>query len=148
MLSDPQRRAAYDHTATPGSTNMAAARGGGFGGFCRAFGDIFGDIFGGGGGGGRRGGPAGLPRQRPPYAMEDHARGGCASARDADPHPGWETCETCHGSGAKPGTSAKTCTTCNGAGNVHMRQGFFQHPANLPAVPGQRQDLSRSPAPC
>ena len=39
--------------------------------------------------------------------------------------PSWEECDTCHGSGAKPGTSAKTCTTCHGSGTVHLRQGFF-----------------------
>src|SRR6185295_7899108 len=63
MLSDPQKRAAYDQYGHAGvDPNMGGGfrPGGpgaeGFGGFAEAFGDIFGDIFGGGGGGARRGG--------------------------------------------------------------------------------------------
>jgi molecular chaperone DnaJ len=57
MLSDAQKRAAYDQYGHAGvDPNMGAGRGPeGFGGFAEAFGDIFGDLFGQGGGGGRRG---------------------------------------------------------------------------------------------
>jgi len=40
--------------------------------------------------------------------------------------PRHKQCATCHGSGARPGTSPKTCPTCNGAGELRMTQGFFQ----------------------
>src|SRR5512139_3729164 len=120
MLTDPQKRAAYDQYGHAGvDPNMAGGfRGGpgpeGFGGFAEAFGDIFGDIF---GGGGRRGG-GGQQVYRGAdlsYSMEitleEAAQGKDTQIRI----PAWETCETCHGSGAKPGTSPKVCTTCNGA---------------------------------
>ena len=59
--------------------------------------------------------------------------------------PSWESCETCHGSGAKPGTSPKTCTTCNGAGTVHMRQGFFSIQQTCPHCHGSGKII---PEPC
>jgi len=40
--------------------------------------------------------------------------------------PTYEECDVCHGSGAKPGTSATTCSTCRGSGTVHIRQAIFQ----------------------
>jgi molecular chaperone DnaJ len=150
MLSDPQKRAAYDQHGHAGvDPNMA--RGGpggeGFGGFAEAFGDIFGDIFGGAAGGGRRG-PGGQQVYRGSdlsYAMEitlEEAAGGKETQLRV---PSWETCDTCSGSGAKPGTSPKTCTTCNGAGAVHMRQGFFSVQQTCPHCRGSGKII---PEPC
>jgi molecular chaperone DnaJ len=59
--------------------------------------------------------------------------------------PSWDTCDTCHGSGAKPGTSAKTCPTCNGSGTVHMRQGFFSIQQTCPHCRGSGKII---PEPC
>ena len=94
MLSDAQKRAAYDQYGHAGvDPNMGGVRGGpgaeGFGGFAEAFGDIFGDIFGGAAGGGAaaRRRPAGLPRQRPELRDGDHARRSRARQGNADPHP-------------------------------------------------------------
>jgi len=79
------------------------------------------------------------------YAMEitleEAARGKETQIRI----PSWEECETCHGSGAKPGTSAKTCPSCNGAGTVHMRQGFFSIQQTCPHCHGTGKII---PEPC
>ncbi len=147
MLSDPQKRAAYDQFGHAGvDPNLGAGRGGpgaeGFGGFAEAFGDIFGDIF---GGGGRRGGQQVYRGNDLSYAMEisleEAARGKDTQIRI----PSWDTCETCHGSGAKPGTSPKPCTTCNGSGTVHLRQGFFSIQQTCPHCRGSGKII---PEPC
>lgn len=141
MLSDPQKRAAYDQYGHAGvDPNMRApgAPGGpgaeGFGGFAEAFGDIFGDMF-----GQQRGRGAGRQAMRGrdlSYAMEvsleEAARGKDAQIRI----PTWEGCDVCHGSGAKPGTSAKVCGTCQGSGTVQMRQGFFSVQQTCPHCRG------------
>jgi len=152
MLTDPQKRAAYDQYGHAGvDPNMGAGRGGaeGYGGFAEAFGDIFGDIFGGGaaGGAGRRsaGGQQVYRGSDLSYAMEitleEAARGKETQIRI----PAWESCETCKGSGAKPGTSAKTCGSCSGSGTVHMRQGFFSIQQTCPHCHGTGKII---PEPC
>ncbi|MFT7722019.1 MAG: molecular chaperone DnaJ [Roseateles sp.] len=151
MLTDAQKRAAYDQYGHAGvDPNMGAGRGGagaeGFGGFAEAFGDIFGDIF--GGQGGRRGGQGGQQVYRGSdlsYAMEitleEAARGKETQIRI----PSWESCESCGGSGAKPGTSAKNCGSCGGSGTVHMRQGFFSIQQTCPHCHGSGKII---PDPC
>jgi molecular chaperone DnaJ len=64
--------------------------------------------------------------------LEQAARGIATDIRV----PAWDTCETCHGSGAKPGTSPKTCGTCGGAGAVRMQQGFFSIQQTCPVCHG------------
>lgn len=125
MLSDPQKREAYDRYGHAGvDPNMGG--GGGGGGFADAFGDIFGDIFGQAGAGrGGRGGPqvyrgADL-RYNLEITLEQAAHGYDTTIRV----PSWDNCDTCDGSGAKPGTSPTACTTCGGHGQVRMQQGFF-----------------------
>jgi molecular chaperone DnaJ len=149
MLSDPQKRAAYDQHGHAGvDPNMG--RGGpgpeGFGGFAEAFGDIFGDIFGGANGGRR--GPGGQQVYRGndlSYAMEITLEE-AANGRDTQIRvPTWEGCDTCHGTGAKPGTSAKTCPSCNGSGTVHLRQGFFSIQQTCPHCQGTGKII---PEPC
>ncbi len=151
MLTDPQKRAAYDQYGHAGVDPNAGGRGGagpeGFGGFAEAFGDIFGDIFGGAAGaGGRRAGGQQVYRGNDlSYAMEitleEAARGKDTQIRI----PSWDTCETCKGSGAKPGTSPKTCGTCSGSGTVHMRQGFFSIQQTCPHCHGTGKII---PEPC
>src|SRR3978361_1363236 len=115
MLSDPQKKTAYDQYGHAGvDPNMGHGAGQeGFGGFAEAFGDIFGGIFG-GPGGGRRGGAAGGKQvyrgNDLSYAMEITLEEAAAGKDTQIRIPSWENCETCKGSGAKPGTSPKTCT--------------------------------------
>jgi molecular chaperone DnaJ len=149
MLTDAQKRAAYDQFGHAGvDPNMGGARGAGpegFGGFAEAFGDIFGDIFNGGAGGRRGGGQQVYRGNDLSYAMEitleEAARGKDTQIRI----PSWDSCETCKGSGAKPGTSPKTCSTCNGGGTVHMRQGFFSIQQTCPHCRGTGKII---PEPC
>ncbi len=148
MLTDPQKRAAYDQYGHAGvDPNMGRGAGPeGFGGFAEAFGDIFGDIFGGQAGARRAGGGQQIYRGNDlSYAMEitleEAARGKDTQIRI----PSWDACETCKGTGAKPGTSPKTCNTCNGAGTVHMRQGFFSIQQTCPTCRGNGKII---PEPC
>jgi molecular chaperone DnaJ len=148
MLSDPQKRAAYDQHGHAGVDPNMGGRGGpeGFGGFAEAFGDIFGDIFGGAGGARRGGGGQQVFRGSDlSYAMEITLEEAALGKETQIRIPSWETCGTCNGSGAKPGTSPKTCGTCNGSGNVHLRQGFFSIQQTCPHCRGSGKII---PEPC
>ena len=126
ILSDNQKRAAYDQYGHAG-IDPQAGMGGGFGGgggFSDAFGGIFDEIFGGrsSGGGGRSNVYRGADlRYNLEITLEQAAHGTETKIRI----PTMEECAPCHGSGAKPGTQPKTCPTCNGAGQVRLQQGFF-----------------------
>jgi molecular chaperone DnaJ len=149
MLSDAQKRAAYDQFGHAGVDPNMGGRGGGpegFGGFAEAFGDIFGDIFGGGAAAGaRRGGQQVYRGSDLSYAMEITLEE-AANGKDRQIRiPSWDKCETCHGSGAKPGTLPKTCPQCNGSGAVHLRQGFFSIQQTCPQCRGTGKII---PEPC
>ncbi len=138
MLSDPQKRAAYDqygHAGVDPSMGGAGAAGGaGFRDFADAFSDIFGDIFGGGGGGGGRSRVyrgADL-RYNLEITLEEAARGTETKIRV----PVLSECEHCHGTGAKPGSEPVTCPTCGGHGQVRMQQGFFSVQQTCPRCHG------------
>jgi len=137
MLSDDQKRAAYDqygHAGVDPSMGAGAGAGAqGFGNFSDAFGDIFGDIFGAAGGGRRSNVYRGADlRYNMEISLEDAARGTETKIRI----PVMAECETCHGSGAKPGTQPITCTTCGGHGQVRMQQGFFSVQQTCPKCHG------------
>jgi molecular chaperone DnaJ len=153
MLSDAQKRAAYDQFGHAGvDPNMGGMGRGagpeGFGGFAEAFGDIFGDIFGGGGGGAGRRGAGGQQVYRGSdlsYAMEISLEEAAFGKESQIRVPTWDNCDVCKGTGAKPGTSAKTCPTCSGSGTVHLRQGFFSIQQTCPHCRGSGKII---PEPC
>jgi molecular chaperone DnaJ len=127
VLSDPQKRAAYDRFGHAGVGGMNGHGGGAqfhdvHDIFNEVFGDVFGDMF---GGRGRqpRGGPARGADLR--YDLEISLEQAYAGAEVEITVPSTLGCETCSGSGAKPGTSPTACTTCHGAGRVRATQGFF-----------------------
>lgn len=123
VLSDSQKRAAYDQFGHAGVDNSAGGGGGGFrgaGGFSDIFGDVFNDIFGAGGGRQQSFRGADL-RYRLDLPLEEAVSGTTAQIRI----PVNVQCDTCDGSGAKPGTQPTTCTTCGGHGQVRIQQGFF-----------------------
>ena len=138
MLSDAEKRGAYDQYGHAGVDPNMRGGAGGPGGFGDAFGDIFGDIF----GGGRRGGGGGGGRQvfrgnDLSYAMDITLEEAAAGKESQIRIPSWDSCTPCDGTGAKPGTQAKTCTTCHGAGQVQMRQGFFSVQQTCPHCHGK-----------
>ncbi|MET3441180.1 molecular chaperone DnaJ [Variovorax paradoxus] len=146
MLSDGQKRAAYDQYGHAGvDPNMRGGPGAeGFGGFAEAFGDIFGDVFGGSRGrtsSGRQVFRGSDQHYAMEVTLEEAAEGKEAQIRI----PSWDDCGTCHGSGAKPGTKPITCTTCHGAGAVQMRQGFFSVQQTCPTCHGSGKII---PEPC
>jgi len=145
MLSDPQKRAAYDQHGHAGvDPNMRGGPGAeGFDGFSGAFGDIFGDIF--GGARGQRNGRQVYRGADLSYAMEISLEEAAAGKESQIRIPSWDDCETCKGTGAKPGTSVKTCTTCHGQGQVQMRQGFFSVQQTCPHCHGSGKII---PEPC
>ncbi|HZR03267.1 MAG TPA: molecular chaperone DnaJ [Burkholderiales bacterium] len=129
VLSDMDKRGAYDRFGHRGVEGMAA--GAGSAGFADAFGDIFSEIFGGGRARSNVYRGADL-RYNLEISLEEAARGTETKIRV----PTLETCEVCHGSGAKPGTEPITCPTCNGQGQVRMQQGFFSLQQTCPRCSG------------
>lgn len=149
MLSDSQKRAAYDQYGHAGvDPNMGGAGAQGFGGFADAFGDIFGDIFGQAAGGAARGGRGGPQVYRGAelrYSMEITLEQAAHGYDTQIRVPSWVSCEVCHGSGAKPGTQPETCPTCHGQGTVRMSQGFFSIQQTCPKCHGTGTYI---PEPC
>lgn len=138
VLSDSQKRAAYDQFGHAGVEGAAAGAGGFAGGgasFSDIFGDVFGDIFGGGrGGGGRQQAYRGADLR---YNLELSLEEAVAGTSVQIKVPTWVNCETCGGSGAKKGSTPKTCGTCHGAGQVRMQQGFFSVQQTCPTCHGK-----------
>lgn len=136
ILTDAQKRAAYDQFGHAGVDPSSAGFGGGGphgANFSDIFGDVFGDIFGGGrGGGGPRVQRGSDLRYNLELNLEDAVQGTTVNIEV----PNLVHCETCHGSGAKKGTSPVTCTTCGGHGQVRMQQGFFSLQQTCPRCHG------------
>ncbi|POB01834.1 molecular chaperone DnaJ [Halopseudomonas oceani] len=136
VLTDANKRAAYDQYGHAGVDPNMGGGAGGFGGganFSDIFGDVFGDIFGGGGGRGRSSVQRGSDlRYTLELDLEEAVRGTTVTIRV----PTLVACETCDGSGAKKGTTPTTCTTCGGHGQVRMQQGFFSVQQTCPRCHG------------
>ncbi|MDR7230812.1 molecular chaperone DnaJ [Caulobacter sp. BE264] len=139
VLSDPQKRAAYDRFGHAG-VNGPQGGPGGFGGqgfdasdiFNDVFGDVFGEMF----GGGRRQSNGPQRGQDLRYDLEISLEQAYAGAEVEITVPAAMTCEVCEGSGAKPGTSPTVCGTCGGAGRVRATQGFFAVERGCPRCGG------------
>ncbi|APB32852.1 heat shock protein [Gloeomargarita lithophora Alchichica-D10] len=155
VLSDAEARSRYDRfgeaafTGVPGGSNYQDF--GDIGGFA----DIFEQFFGGFGGqaatgGRRRSGPTRGDDLRLDLELEfrEAITGGEKQIRLTHQ----ETCTTCHGSGAKPGTQAKTCSTCGGAGQVRRAArtpfGSFTQVTTCPTCNGTGQVIEEMCAAC
>ncbi|AWN35288.1 molecular chaperone DnaJ [Methylobacterium radiodurans] len=140
-LSDGQKRAAYDRFG-----HAAFSQGGAGGpGFGNEFGDFMSDIFdnffGDGRGGGQARGRGGAPgRERGAdlrYNLEISLEEAFTGKTETIRIPTSITCETCAGSGAKPGSKPRTCSTCGGYGRVRAAQGFFAIERTCPNCHGR-----------
>lgn len=140
VLSDPEKRRQYDQFGHAAFEGGAGGAGGGFdfngADFSDIFGDIFGDFFGGGRsrGGARSNGPMKGANIRTSVRITfEEAVFGCKKEIDLTIK---ETCKTCKGSGAKPGTSPETCSKCGGKGQVvFTQQSFFGTVRNVQTCP-------------
>ncbi len=146
VLSDEQKRAAYDRMGHAAFENGGAG-GGGF----HDFNDIFSQIFGGGAaGGGFADMFGGGRRQRQTVQRGSDLRyelditlEEAFAGKDIDiTVPIAEDCQRCDGMGAEPGASVETCSTCAGQGRVRTQQGFFQMERACPTCGGQGEYVS------
>ncbi len=138
VLSDPEKRKQYDQFGHAAFDGMG---GGGAGGFDFSgmdmgdiFGDIFGDFFGGGGSRRRNDGPMKGANIRASVRITfEEAIFGCEKEIELVLK---DECKTCHGTGAKPGTSQETCPKCGGKGKVVItQQSFFGMVQNVQTCP-------------
>jgi molecular chaperone DnaJ len=144
VLADGNKRAAYDQFGHAGIDPHAGGGAGPGAGFGDIFSDIFSDIF-----GGARGGRSTVfrgadLRYNLELTLEQAAHGFETKIRI----PAAAVCETCKGSGARPGTQPATCPTCRGAGQVRVSQGPFSIAQTCPRCHGSGSIISNPCAPC
>lgn len=136
ILSDAQKRSAYDQFGHAGvDSSMGGPGAGGYAGgnFSDIFGDVFGDIFSGGRGAGARAHRGADMRYNLQVTLEDAVAGTTVKIRV----PTMVKCKACSGSGAKKGSRPKSCSTCGGHGQVRMQQGFFSVQQTCPTCRGK-----------
>jgi molecular chaperone DnaJ len=145
ILADSEKRSLYDRFGHAGVSSAAGAGGfdpsvfSGFEDILGGLGDIFGfgDLF---GGGRRRGGPQRGADLR--YDLEIAFEESASGTETTIQIPRQETCETCHGSGAAPGSSPSQCPQCRGQGQVRFQQGFFTVARTCPQCRGAGKILT------
>lgn len=146
VLSDTQKRGAYDQFGHAGVEGGA----GGFGGFSGGFGDVFGDIFEnifsqGQGGGRQSRAQRGADLQMTVQLTLEEAAQGKQIEITVPRHIG---CQSCDATGAKKGSKPKSCETCNGVGQVRMQQGFFSIQQTCPSCQGQGKVVTDACSEC
>jgi molecular chaperone DnaJ len=139
VLSDPEKRARYDRFG-----HQAFQGGGGpqfqdLGDVFEQFGDLFGDLFGGGGGGGARRRGHGRRVQQGDHlrmSLDLELKDAVLGCKRTVTLERAEYCETCDGSGARPGSKSESCDYCQGRGQVVQSQGFFRVQTTCPSCRG------------
>ena len=148
VLSDAEKRAAYDRFGHAAFEQGGGFSGGGFdfGGFDDILGDLFGDFFGTGRGRGGRGRTRrGSDLQYTLTLRFEEAAQGCEKTIDV---PRLDRCPTCSGTGAKPGTKPVTCAHCRGTGQLRFQQGFFSIAKTCGHCNGQGSVINQPCATC
>jgi molecular chaperone DnaJ len=152
VLADAEKRSLYDRF---GHKGVSAAAGGGpgfdpsvfneFGDFADVLGNMFGfgDLF---GGGRRRGGPQRGADLR--YDLEISFEESATGSETSVQIPRQETCETCTGTGAAPGSTPTPCSMCRGQGQVRRQQGFFTIATTCPQCRGAGKTISKPCTTC
>lgn len=151
VLSSSDNRARYDKFGHAGVGGPGGAHG-----FSNVedvfehFGSIFEDIFGFGGGGGRRGAQGNRPRRGADlrYDLNISFREAFLGAEHKIDIPRRVSCDTCSGTGAKPGTKPVKCRTCGGHGQVAVQQGFFTYSTTCPDCRGKGSTVSEPCTDC
>jgi molecular chaperone DnaJ len=148
VLSDSQKRAAYDRYGHSAFEHGGFGGGGGDGfaaSMADIFDDLFGDVMGARRGGGRKGPARGSDlRYNMEISLEEAFHGKAASLT----LPASVTCEACAGSGAKPGAKPRMCPTCGGHGRVRAQQGFFAIERTCPNCHGHGEIIDDPCHPC
>ncbi|MGH9714158.1 MAG: molecular chaperone DnaJ [Candidatus Acidiferrales bacterium] len=153
VLSDPQKRPIYDRLGHAGLGNRGFDPSSGFNAtifdeFQDIFGDLFRfeDIFGGGRrrGRGHRGQRGADLRYDMSLSFEDAAAGANTKIHVSR----MESCESCHGTGAKPGSGMSACKSCGGRGQMSYTQGFFSITRTCPACQGAGQVIREACTEC
>jgi len=144
VLSNPEKRSRYDRFGHAGVNGMG---GGGqpfhdVGDIFDAFGDIFGDFFGGGPRGGRSRNRARRGSDLR-YVLEVSLNEVLTGTEKPIQFRCEDSCGSCKGSGAEPGSSVDTCPTCGGSGQVVRTQGFFQMASTCPKCHGNGQIIAK-----
>ena len=137
ILTDPQKRAAYDQFGHAGLQ-------GGRGGFSAgdAFGDIFGEMFGDIFSGGQRGRSQVFRGADLRYELELDLEQAVFGTETSIEIPSLAECRTCGGSGAAKGSTPKTCETCAGHGQVRVQQSIFTIQQPCPRCKGRGKVIS------
>lgn len=152
VLSDEEKKAAYDRFGHAGVNGQAGGFGGGgqggFGGFEDIFGgnggfsDIFGDFFGGGRGGGASSGPRAYRGDDIGYQLDITLEEAVFGTTTRITVPTTVHCHYCNGTGAAEGSEPVTCPTCHGAGQVRVSQGFFSVQQTCPDCHGRGKKIT------
>ncbi len=144
ILTDAQKRAAYDQFGHAGVDPSMGAGGGARGGFGDIFEDVFGDIFGGGRSSRSRAHRGSDLRYDLSMTLEEAVQGKTVKIQV----PTQITCKACEGTGAKKGSTPQTCTTCAGQGQVRIQQGFFSVQQTCPRCQGSGKMITDPCASC
>ncbi|WP_424246017.1 DnaJ-class molecular chaperone [Elusimicrobium posterum] len=147
VLSDSQKREVYDnygHEGLKGGAGFGGfQQGGGFGDINDVFSSVFGDIFGGSFGGGGRAQTRAQRGSDLKFDIDITLEEAFAGIETPVTYDQMDSCSSCHGSGAQPGSGKRTCSTCKGSGVVQFSQGFFSMRQACPDCGGHGSVLEK-----